>query len=128
MGEYLLRHRWQSADGMVGSAGTAALVNHPADDEAMAVMNEQGIDMSAHRARQLTEQLVASHDLILTMEGHHARWLHSRFPAARGRVYPMMQWVEKDAPVPDPYRQGRAAFEHTWKLLDGAVDSWVKRL
>lgn len=128
MGEYLLRQRWAAADCRVGSAGTAALVNHPADDEAQAVMQEHGIDMAGHRARQATSDLIASHDLILTMEDHHARWLLSRYPTARGRVFPMLQWVQRDAPVPDPYCQGRAAFERTWDLLDQAVDSWVSRL
>ncbi len=128
MGEYLLRERWKKPAAKVGSAGTAAMVNWPADEDAQAVMAEHGIDMQAHRARQLTSALVTSHDLILTMEDHHARWLLNRFPQARGRVYPMLHWLKGDAPVPDPYCQGREAFERTWELLEPAVDAWVGRL
>ena len=128
MGEYLLRARWERPGARVSSAGTAALIHHPADDEAMAVMAEHGVDMSPHRARQVTTALVAGHDLILTMEEHHTRWLLSHYPEARGRVYPMLHWVESGAPVPDPYCQGRAAFERTRALLEPAVDAWIERL
>lgn len=128
MAEYLLKDRWQRSGVVVGSAGTAALVNHPADDEAMTVMQDHGVDMRSHRARQLQSQLVAEHELILTMESHHARWLMSRFPTARGRVYAVTHWVPNHDQVPDPYCQGRRAFERTWDILVPAIDSWVERL
>ncbi len=128
MGEYLLRQRWKHPAGKVGSAGTGAMVNWPADENAQAVMMDHGIDMADHRARQLTSALVTSHDLILTMEDHHSRWVLGRFPEARGRVYPVMHWLKGDAPVPDPYCQGREAFEQTWELLEPAIDAWVSRL
>lgn len=128
MGEYLLRERWGKTAAKVGSAGTAALVSWPADDDAQAVMQEHGIDMSTHRARQLDRELVRSHELILTMEDHHARWLLGHFPEARGRVYSMLHWLQTEASVPDPYCQGRAAFAQTWELLEPAVESWLQHL
>ena len=128
MGEYLLRQHWGRAAARIASAGTAALVNHPADPDACAVMSGQGIDMAAHRARQLDAAMVAEHELILTMEPHHQRWVQQRFPTARGRVYPMTHWLPGQDPVVDPYCQGREAFEHCWTQLEPAVASWVERL
>ena len=128
MGEYLLRHRLGRPQVRVASAGTAALVQHPADADAIAVMRAHGIDMEAHRARQVTGELLAAHELVLTMEEHHSRWLLGRFPTARGRVFPIRHWVQAEGAVPDPYCQGREAFEQTWTLLEEAVDAWVQRL
>ena len=49
----------------VSSAGVGALVGHPADPFAMELMRERGLDIAAHRARQVTPELVAAHDLVL---------------------------------------------------------------
>src|SRR5512136_1311836 len=74
MAEALLRARlghWPRFD--VSSAGLSALVGRPADESTVALMRERGIDISAHRARQLTPRLVAGSDLVLVMETGHER-------------------------------------------------------
>jgi protein-tyrosine-phosphatase len=53
------------------SAGTAAWDGAPASEGAYLIALEHGLDLSAHRARQLTTDLVASADLILGMSPHH---------------------------------------------------------
>lgn len=132
MAEYMLRATWDNPKARIGSAGIGALVDHPADDHAIAVMAEHGIDLSPHRARQLSQNLVAEHDLILTMEDHHARWMFERIAESRGRVFPITKWLKQGAAdggaVPDPYMRGRAAFERTREILEPAVASWLKRL
>lgn len=52
----------------ITSAGVSALQDHPAEPNAIAAMSEIGIDISSHRARQITRRLVGVVDLILTME------------------------------------------------------------
>jgi protein-tyrosine-phosphatase len=56
----------------VSSAGTGAWEGAPATEGAYLVGLENGLDLSGHRARMLTRELVAGADLILTMSGHHA--------------------------------------------------------
>ena len=51
----------------VGSAGTGALPGAPASEGAYLVMLERGVDLSAHRARLLTRELIEESDVILTM-------------------------------------------------------------
>ena len=55
----------------VGSAGTSAWDGAPASDGALLVGMERSLDLSGHRARQLTRELVAEHDLIFAMGPHH---------------------------------------------------------
>lgn len=58
----------------VGSAGSAAIDGAPASEGAYLVALEQGLDLSEHRARLLTRELVEGADLILAMSrGHLAR-------------------------------------------------------
>jgi len=53
------------------SAGTGAWEGAPASEGAYLVGLENGLDLSGHRARLVTTDLVASSDLILTMARHH---------------------------------------------------------
>ena len=59
MAEALLREALEPHGVKVSSAGLAALVDRPADEHARALMQERDIDVSAHRARQLTPELLA---------------------------------------------------------------------
>ncbi|MHB1299177.1 MAG: arsenate reductase/protein-tyrosine-phosphatase family protein, partial [Gemmatimonadaceae bacterium] len=53
------------------SAGTSAWDGAPASDGALLVAMERGLDLSQHRARMLSRELVAESDLILVMSPHH---------------------------------------------------------
>lgn len=59
------------ADVEVSSAGTSAWDGSPASDGALLVALERGLDLSSHRAQQLTRELVQSHDVVLVMGPHH---------------------------------------------------------
>lgn len=128
MAEYLLRHKLSHKPDMtIESAGIGALVGKPADPTAVELLAEQGIDASAHRARQVTAGMLARADLILAMESKHLKHLYELAPQIRGRAFLLGKWQD-DQPVPDPHRQQRPAFEHAYKLIDQATDSWLKYL
>ena len=55
----------------VGSAGTSAWNGAPASDGGLLVALEHGVDLSGHRARQLTREIVQENDVILVMGPHH---------------------------------------------------------
>ncbi len=117
MAEALLRARFAGRTGArVESAGIAALVGRPAAPEAQALLAARGLDLSAHRARQLTPELVAGFDLVLVMEEGHRRAVEAIAPAARGRVQRLGRFGGFD--VPDPYRAGTAAYAHALALID----------
>lgn len=125
IGEYLLRAALPSTIS-VSSAGLGALVGHPADDHALELMREHGIDASAHIARQLSAALVASHELILVMTERQKEQLEAAYPSARGRVFRYGHWQKVD--IADPYQQDRAAFEAAYTLIAAATPSWAEKL
>ena len=62
------------------SAGTHALNGYPASELAIEVAAQHGIDISFHRSRQLTEEIVKDADLILTMEKNHTNFIRKNWP------------------------------------------------
>lgn len=128
MAQYLLRHKLSHKPDMtIESAGIGALVDKPADETAQAILLENGIDASNHRARQVTKDMLGKADLILAMEEKHLKHLYAMAPQVRGKAFLMGKWLD-DQPIPDPYRQQRPAFEHAYKLIDQATDAWLKFL
>jgi len=117
MAEGLLRHGLGPMRGArVASAGLGALEGRPADPLAVELLAERGIDISAHRARQLTPELLSSFELVLVMEDEHRREIQRLAPSARGRVHRIGKFGEFD--IADPYRKPRAAFERTLALIE----------
>ncbi|NNF67523.1 MAG: low molecular weight phosphotyrosine protein phosphatase, partial [Gammaproteobacteria bacterium] len=84
----------------VSSAGIGALVGEPAHETSAELMNDLGLDIEDHVARQLDEQLLNSSDIVLTMEDKHTDWIENQWPHARGRVYRWGHWDEFD--ISDP--------------------------
>ena len=128
MAEALLRQKLSAnkSDIVVESAGIGALVGKPADPIAVELMAERGIDLGAHRARQLTADLAREFELILTMEQGHVGAVEQIAPAARGKVFRLGKWSNFE--IPDPYRLPRAEFERALELIDRGVDDVVRRI
>jgi protein-tyrosine phosphatase len=110
----------------VGSAGIGALVGRPADPIAVALMKERGLDLSGHRARQITHDLAAAHELILVMEAAHQKSLEARFPTTRGRVHRLGRWG--GFAVPDPFQGTRADFERALALIERGLGDMERAL
>jgi len=130
MGEGLLRKalssNLDSQDIAVLSAGLSALVGYPADEQAQRIMNEHGVDISEHRARQLDIDLINWAELILVMEREQKLVLELDYPSSRGKVFRLGKWQGFD--VPDPYRQSKEMFELAFDLIEKGVSDWELKL
>ena len=128
MAEILLRHHLGVAGARteVQSAGTGALVDHGADTSAVSLMQDRGLDLTAHRARQVTRELTRWADVILVMEGHHRDELSDTDPAARGKAFLLGHWIGQE--IPDPYKRGEDEWAVALQLIDEGVASWVGKI
>ena len=128
MAEYLLQQMTnkQNMDVRVTSAGLGALVGHSADEYAIEVMKENGIDGTAHRARQLNNEMVKQNELILVMENWQQKEIESLYPYARGRVHLLGKWGETE--ISDPYKKPKQAFVHAYEKINKACDEWCNKL
>lgn len=87
MAEYLLRHHLRGKDAFaIRSAGLFAASGQPASPAAIEVMNEMDIDMTPHRSRMLSKELVDAADWIMVMTHAQASETRLRYPPAAGKV------------------------------------------
>lgn len=127
MAEALLKRDLREQDGFaVESAGLGALVGHPASEYSQELMVELGLDISEHRARQIHPDMVRDADLVLVMEAGHKRAIDDADPTARGKVYRLAEWQDRN--IADPYRQSKAVFADVLDDIEEGVASWVKRI
>lgn len=68
------------------SAGIAANPGEPASLNAIAVMREFGADLTNHRARQTTQEIVDASEIIYTMTATHAAMFKTAFPEAASKI------------------------------------------
>ena len=127
MAEALLRDALRGQDGFtVESAGLGALVGYPASEHSIELMDAMGIDITGHQARQIHPDMVSAADLVLVMEAGHRRAIDDADPTARGKVYRLGEWQDKD--IDDPYRKPRDAYEAALAHIEEGVAAWVNRI
>ncbi len=129
MAEALLNHTLKKSlnQVQVTSAGLAALVGYHAAPFAQEVLlQNKGIDISEHRAKQVTKSLLLEADLILTMSSRQQIEIESKLPPVKGKVHRLGKWEEYD--IPDPYQRPKSAFENALILIEQGIQSWIKKL
>jgi protein-tyrosine-phosphatase len=65
-------------------------------------MRESGLDLSRHRAQQLSPPMVETADLVLVMEEYHRQRVVDLVPDAVGRTRLLLSYVGRDGKVEDP--------------------------
>jgi protein-tyrosine phosphatase len=129
MAEYLLRHRLAQTrvwDGRVLSAGVSALTMQPADRVVVMLMMDRNIDITSHRAIQLTDQHVREADLVLVMEKCHREVVLELDPAARGKTFLLGHW--SDTEIRDPYLCSKKAYLDALQSIDIGLTAWVDKM
>jgi len=127
MAEAVLRNALREQEEItVESAGLGALADWPASEHAEALMAERGLDISSHRARQLTPEMIKEADLILVMESGHKKAIEAKDATARGKVYRLGEWRNMD--IKDPFQQSRVVFAKVLADIDDCIADWVERL
>ena len=116
-------------DVTVESAGTGAWDGAPASEGAYLVALERGLDLSGHRARLLTREMVEEAAMILTMARHHRARVHEL--GGEGRVHVLGEYVGKageEAEVGDPFGGDLAVYRDTCAELEALISTVADRL
>lgn len=112
----------------VESAGLGALVGHAADPTAAELARQAGLDLSQHRARQVSTEQLRQADLILVMSDAQRAHVRAQEPSAAGKTMLLSHWLPDTPDIPDPYQKSREAFVHVDSLLHRAVQAWLPKL
>jgi protein-tyrosine-phosphatase len=120
------------------SAGIAACDGDYASYEAADVMkSEWGIDISSHRARCLTENIMNEAYLVLAMTRQHKAVMVSSFPQAKSKIFTLMEYAygknsgakaqdyDYTLDIPDPYGMSRQVYLKCARQIKDAVEKLV---
>lgn len=93
----------------ISSAGVSARKGERANSKAIKAMEELGIDLGDHSARQLTQEMIHRADLILTMTEGHRDFVRLMDPGARYKTFTLKEYTDEgaagagDLDIEDPF-------------------------
>lgn len=105
--------------------------NSPPDERSQAHAARRGYDLSALRARQITDADFEDQDLILAMDGDNLALMQESCPPQHlGKLRLLTEYCRTLAAsaVPDPYYGGSQGFERVLDLVEDACDGLVAHL
>ena len=105
----------------IQSAGTLNLGPVHAHDFSLKVADDNEIDLSAHRARQISEQIVDEASIIFCLAMDHLQYLRKNYPNYRHKFQLLKDW-KRDNPlavpsIADPIGHELKFFEKTYSEI-----------
>lgn len=113
----------------VASAGVGAVDGAPASEGAYLVGLEHGLDLSGHRSRAITRELVAGADLILTMSRRHQERVLEL--GGEGKTEVLGEYAGAAgaaAEIADPFGGALEGYRTTYAELDALLQRIVERI
>jgi protein-tyrosine-phosphatase len=117
----------------VRSAGVSALSGTPASSGSLGAAERHGLDLSAHRSREVDPVLIDWADLILVMAPSHLVRLAQLGGAGKAALLDAFAQGEEGGEdvgggVPDPFGGDDDAYEETYRTLEELVGKALRRL
>jgi protein-tyrosine phosphatase len=115
------------------SAGTHDFnLGLPADDRAVAAARRRGVDLAAHRARQVGRAELPGYDYAIALDRGHLATLRRLAAGAPGAARTALLLDFAPGPtgrdVPDPYHGDAATFERVLDLIEVGVRGLIEHL
>lgn len=112
----------------VHSAGTWATVPRGPSRYSLKLMQEQGIDIRAHRAKMVDENAVAQADLVLGMETGHVEALQAEFPEHAHKIHLLSELIGRHYSIQDPYGKDEDEYRQMVREVTYILDNGLGRL
>lgn len=108
---------------LASSAGTFTDGGIPASKNAIIAAHELGAEISAHRSRRLTAEMVEQAKYVVCMTMAHLERVKTEFPEAEAKLYTLSQ---RD--VQDPFGGNLDCYRETAKQIHDAVEQLIVRM
>ncbi len=115
----------------VSSAGVAAFNGMPASHDAIAVMRKYGVDITGHRARRVTNEMIKVADYILVMDNSHRDFMFDRYWRVKKRIYLLKEFSKEKAGklgIEDPIGRSVSFYEEVAEVIEQSIEGLVERL
>jgi protein-tyrosine-phosphatase/predicted ATP-grasp superfamily ATP-dependent carboligase len=109
----------------VGSSGTFAVEGRTSPVEAITTAAiRTGTDLASHRSHFLSEERIASADLVIVFDAENEAAVLSRYPEASDKTFLLTEFedgVVRGRAIDDPYSGGLHAFEQSYLMIEEGV-------
>ena len=84
-----------------------------------------GVDLSNHRPRPLTPDLIDEVNLILAMTSRHKREIDERFPSAQAKSWTLLSFIGERGDIDDPFggslEEYRECAQRLWEAVNRVI-------
>ncbi len=115
----------EDLDVRIESAGLFAAEGSPASDEAIEAMKKYDVDLSDHRAKQITPELIEKCDVILTMTAAQKMLLSE---VAGDKTYTLCEYAGTEGDIADPFGGDLEEYEEVAQMIYFALQSISEKL
>ena len=112
----------------VVSAGIKTHEGEGAEEQAIEVLNERGIEMGEHSARQISSNLINNSDLILTMEEVQKNTLLESYGASSEKTHLITEFVGDDGNVADCWGKDKNAYSDCADRITKLVEQVIYKI
>ncbi|MDO8489302.1 MAG: L-threonylcarbamoyladenylate synthase [Candidatus Omnitrophota bacterium] len=109
----------------VSSAGMMALEGMGASEETREVLAKEGLDVSDHRTKRVTKELVDGADIILVMEKIHEERILQLAPEAKNRLFLLKEFArinDTNLNIADPIGGSSEFYQEIFYTIKDAVE------
>jgi tRNA threonylcarbamoyl adenosine modification protein (Sua5/YciO/YrdC/YwlC family) len=126
MAESLFRKMMKDRDDVeIYSAGTGTMEGLKASSETVELLNNEGIDVSSHLSKSLTDEMIKKADLILVMEERHQEKIVHRIPQAKKNVYLLKEFArikDIDLNIIDPIGRSKEVYQEVFYIIKNSLE------
>lgn len=129
--EILLKSRGGSNVSVLGSYGLDTKEGSPAQDDAISVAKERGIDLSNHSAKLLDSVKISEADVIFIFDLKNYFDFKSRFPESMEKLVFLGLFSAKESKrllIFDPYGKSKEYFREVYSQIDSAINGLLDYL
>ncbi len=110
----------------VSSAGVHAMVDDPAQPHSIEVARARGVDITAHRARQLSAEILLEHEIVLVTDETVRKIAMQQYPFSTGKIKKIGDFRQQE--IVDPYRKPKENFEAMYVDIENCLQDWLQKI
>lgn len=107
------------------SAGTDAVEGLPASDHMLKIADNWGIDLSGHRSRRLTGEMLLESDIILLADQRYYTDVLEIADETKDRIQLLSEPLGLEA-IPDPYGKSYGTYREIASMIHQSVNAWKR--
>ena len=117
---------------IVGSAGISAVDGFMPTAETVRAMQSEGVDVTGHRSRRLTLELIRRADRILVMETMHKEAVLRLCPEVSGKIFLLSEFspdpvkMPRHTDIPDPIRMSDTFYARVLAMIRDCLEGFLK--